>query len=64
MLYLLDGEGLLEGLTQQQLADVFRVKHRSTILRTLRSLDRFKAEYEAIRHQVAELHRENTRRRG
>ena len=48
-LYMLDGEGLLDGLSQQDLARIFRVAHRSTMLRTLESLKRVRVGYPHIR---------------
>jgi len=57
-LYWLDRENLLEGLTLQQLADVFSVKHRSTIMRSLESLKQFNADYSGIRDKILKLHEE------
>lgn len=48
-LYMLDDEGLLDGLSQQDLARIFRVAHRSTMLRTLESLKRVRVGYPHIR---------------
>ena len=45
ILWLLDREGLLEGLTHQEVDDVFGVGHRSTI----QSLQRVKVDYQGIR---------------
>ena len=42
VLYQLDRSGQLEGRTLQELADIFEVGHRSTILRDLRTLEEVK----------------------
>ena len=53
-LYMLDDEGLLDGLSQQDLARIFRVAHRSTMFRTLESLKRVCVEYPLVRADVIE----------
>ena len=52
ILYDLDRTGQLEGMTQQQIADLFEVGHRSTALRDLRMLEAVKLLLPQIRERI------------
>ena len=62
VLYLLDQENLVEGLTQQEIADLFGYSHRSSGLRLLNSLGQIKIEYSRFREFVIMLHAERGRK--
>jgi hypothetical protein len=52
ILFELDRSGYLEGLTLQQIADLFDVGHRSTILRDLRIMEDVKEVLPEMRERL------------
>ena len=52
VLYELDRAGYLEGMTQQQIAEMLEVGHRSTAMRDLRMLEDVKSLVEGIKERL------------
>lgn len=58
VLYLLDQEDLIRGLTRQDIADLFGYGHRSSGTRLLRSLKKIKVNLAHYRELALIMHRE------
>lgn len=61
VLYLLDQENLVEGLTQQEIADLFGYSHRSSGLHLLNSLRQIRVEYSRFRELAILFHADHGR---